>query len=197
MSTTSSPRLTHARQIENRFKKHVQAFPDWTAIEFGQVLLNDDCREVLRKASLPIDTQISNDLIQLLPPFWRHIYKRGVGSGIPALCRWDPDFIVAKNKEPRFFVEVKSSMTKTGNIAIEISCILAAIVNQKRLGLEQLFVFAPSDQVSFWSYLTLEQMLLLPSKAFDGRFANGSGTPYVLLSKDHLTEEFETLTYQS
>jgi len=195
--TTTSVRLTHAIQIEDRFEFHVQTLPDWEAIEFGQVLLNDKCREVLRKSIIPINSEIANELIQLLPPFWRHIYKRGVGRGIPSLCRWDPDFIVSKNKDPRFFAEIKSSMTKTGNIAIEISCILAAIVNQRRLGLEQFFIFAPSEQVSFWSYLTLEQMLLLPSKAFDGRYANGSGTPYVLLSKDHLTQDFETLTYQS
>lgn len=193
MTVLVSARLGFARKHEDQFETFVTEQSDWKAIPFGQILLNDECRNVLRNAHIPLKSDLATELLDLLPLEWRHIYKRGLSSGIPSLCRWDPDFLLALKDQPQYFIEVKSSLTKTENVSIEISCILAAILNKRRLGLQQLFVFTPFPGVDFWTYLTTEQLIQFAGRCFDGRGSWGSGTPFILISREHLTQPFTQL----
>lgn len=193
MTSTLSPRLRHAIAVEQSFADSISTYSNWEAIPFGQALLPDATHAVLQQLSIHPNSPEGRYLITLLPEDWQHIYKRGLKNGIPSLCRWDADFLMAFNGQPKFFAEVKSSRPGSLNASIEISCLLAAIWNKRRLGCEQIFIFSPFENVNYWTYLTLEQVLSFAGRPNDGNGARGSGTPFVLLSRKYLTNSVDKL----
>lgn len=186
-------RLRHGLKVEADFLEYINIKPCWRSRQLGQILCNDDIRNDLRKAKIPTKSKLGNELISLLPDYWQHIYKRGVGKYMPSLCRWDADAFCVYNGEPKFFTEIKSSMTRTNNITIEMSCYLAAIANRQRLGLPLYFIFSPFDENPYWTYLTIDQIADATVRVLDGRGCSGSATPFALVSKDYLTQKVDDL----
>lgn len=191
----STRRLDYGHQVEAQFRDWLDNQIGWSACEFGQDLLPEALSNDMRLIQLPLSDPIAQELIQLLPENWRHIYKRGVGQTMKSLCRWDADVLCKHYKRPVFFAEVKSSMTRTPNVSIEISCYLAAVVNRLRLGLPQYFVFSPQEPDGDWTYLTVEQIVEHACRVLDGNSTNGSGTPFLLIPKTVLTQKVSTLLF--
>ena len=190
---TSKQRLDHGVKHELGFEKLFTSFDGIQCEPFGQVLLPDSAREVLRNVKIHVDSDLGKELINTLPEDWRHIYKRGIGDYLPSLSRWDPDYILHENKEPIAFVEVKSSIVPTGNVSIEMSGLLAALVNSKRLGLLQIYAFSPCEEKDFWSYTTLEKLMEIACRPNDGSKTRGSNRPFVLIPKREIVCNLESV----
>lgn len=190
---TLQQRLDYGHEHECVFQKLFSSFHGIGCEPFGQGLLSEMTSEVLRNVKIPVSSDLGKELISLLPEDWQHIYKRGIGDHLPSLSRWDPDFILHENKQPIAFVEVKSSMTTTGNISIEMSGLLAALLNTKRLGLLQIFAFSPCEEKDFWSYTTLEKLIQIACRPNDGRGSRGSNRPFVLIPKREIICNLESV----
>ena len=190
---TSKQRLDHGEKHELQFEKLFTSFDGIQCQAFGQVLLPSSTKDVLRNIKIHVDSDLGKELINTLPEDWRHIYKRGIGDYLPSLSRWDPDYILHENKQPIAFVEVKSSIAPTGNVSIEMSGLLAALVNSKRLGLLQIYAFSPCEEKDFWSYTTLEKLIEIACRPNDGRGTRGSNRPFVLIPKREIVCNLESV----
>lgn len=185
--------VKHEIEFENLFKRHLTIKCE----PFGQVLLPDRAREILRNAKVHVDSALGKEWIEQLPEDWRHIYKRGIGMHLPSMSRWDPDYIIHEDKQPIAFAEIKSCITQTPNVSIEISGILAAILNKKRLGVLQIYVFNPWEGKDYWSYTTLDTLLEKAKWANDGIGTRGSNRPFVLVPKSDLMSNFENIFFNN
>ena len=189
-------RFSHGEKIENDFIDYINSRSLWVAHTYGQRQFDPGVKNDLRNISLPVKGDYAQSMIQRLPETWRHIYQRGLANGFPSLCRWDADAFCVYNNKPQFFAEIKSSITRSNNVAIEITCYLAALVNQDRLGLPLHFVFSPNESNQSWTYLTLDEIAMSVSRVFDGRNTSGSSTPFALIPKEALIKPIDGLLVQ-
>lgn len=189
----STIRLAHGHQVEKDFRDYINARPNWRACEIGQNKCDEQLKRDLYSARISPKSAIGQQMINLLPDLWRHVYTRGVGKNLPSLARWDADAICIYNNEPQFFAEIKSSITRTNNITIEMSCYMSALSNQLRLGLPLYFFFSPFENNPHWTFLELQQIPDCTVRILDGKGCSGSSTPFALISKDYLTQRVEDL----
>lgn len=189
----STRRLDYGHQVEAQFRDWLDNQIGWSACEFGQDLLPEALSNDMRSIELPLSNPVSQDLINLLPANWRDTYVAGIGNSIKSLWRWDPDVLCKHNNRPVFFVDVKSSISTTDNVSIEISSYLAALANRLRLGLPQYFVFSPLRPGAEWTYLSVKQIESRVCSVREGSGAKGSKTPFLLLPKIHLTQKVSNL----
>lgn len=190
-------RLDHGEKIENDFFDYINNQALWKAHFYGQRYHEPALKLDVRNIAIPVKSEYAQRMISLLPETWQHIYVRGLNNLLPSLCRWDADVFCVYNGKPQFFAEIKSSITKSDNVAIEISCYLAALVNQDRLGLPLHFVFCPNEQNPNWTYLTLSEIATSVSRVFDGKRANGSSTPFALIPKEAICKPINELLASS
>ena len=193
MQISYADRLVRGYQVEDEFIKYVNSQSLWKAHPYGQRYCSRELQEDLRGSDICVKSEYATRMIELLPEDWRHIYKRGLATSFPLLCRWDADAFCVFNKTPQFFAEIKSSITKSNNVAIEISCYLAALINRDRLGLPFYFVFSPNEINPNWSYVKLEDLPDCVCRVFDGRNTNGSSKPFLLIPKERLYSNLDHL----
>lgn len=189
---TSSQRLVKGHKTEYAFLDYINSKTLWNAHMYGQRSLDNALQNDLRRIEIPSNSDYAKQKIDLLPEDWRHVYKRGIGNNFPALCRWDADALCVYNKKPQFFAEVKSTKPDKDAAFVEVSCYLAALVND-RLGLPLHFVFHLNQPNLEWAYLTLDDIPNATSRIHDGRGVSGSGTPFLIIKKDQLTKSVDSL----
>ena len=188
-------RLHHGTKCEQEFQDLFNKHPTVKCEPFGQVLLPEHARQILRNAKVHIESELAKEWINNLPEDWREIYKNGMGNSLPSMSRWDPDFIIHENKHPIATAEIKTSIRSGPNVSIELSGILSAILNTKRLGILQVFVFPPWENKSHWSYTTLEKLIESVKEVKTGKNTNGSGRPFAIIPKQQLTFNFESVFF--
>jgi hypothetical protein len=127
----------------------------WSAWQFGQAQLPDECRQRLRQ----------------FVDFARR----------PSLIRWMPDIIALRDlSKGRSFValiDAKTGDSDKPNYALELSAIETACIYTDQLYTPTFFVFAD------WLVLTPRDARQRGRSGPEPQPGRGSGTPYVLVSK--------------
>jgi hypothetical protein len=195
LSYTGKVRLDHGTRFEQAFEDLFNKHPTICCEPFGQVLLPEHARQILRNAKVHIESDLAKEWVNQLPKSWREIYKRGMGKSLPSMSRWDPDFIIHENKQPIATAEIKSCIRPGPNASVEVSGILSAILNTKRLGILQVYVFPPWENKPYWSYTTLENLIESVIDVRTGSNTNGSGRPFVIVPKKRLALNFENVFF--
>lgn len=195
MHIPADVRFAHGFKAEQDFRDYFNQRRFWRCYEIGQNVCDQQFKTDLHRIKVPVTSDVGQQIISLLPETWRPIYQRGIGNSIPCLSRWDADAICIFSEEPQFFAEIKSSITPTNNITVELSCYLSALANQLRLGLPMYFFFSPHEKNPHWTYLTLDQIPKATVRVLDGKGCSGSATPFALISKDFLTQTVDDLCF--
>jgi hypothetical protein len=187
-----SNRSRHGSQAEDDFKKWVHLQPGWHIYPYGQGLMTEDARQMMRETPFNGDTAILEDLLASLRPEERKVYMARVAT-IPNLTRWMPDFVVAYRNAIVCAPDVKTSMSQTPNWAIEMSSILGAKLHSKT-GVQCVYAFPPTPFVEYWSCASPDMLRERVFKVLDGRSTRGgSGTPFYLIPKRAIDIPFRKL----
>lgn len=180
MSFTNRNR--YGSQAEEDFKRWVHQQSGWNIRPYGQGLMDEDTRQMLRDTPFNGDSAILEDLLASLRPDERNVYMTRVAI-IPNLTRWMPDFVVAYRNAIICAPDVKTSMSQTPNWAVEMSSIFGAKLHSKT-GVQCVYTFPPTPSVNYWSCATPDMLRERSIKVLDGRSTwGGSGTPYYLVPK--------------
>lgn len=187
-----SNRSRYGSQAEDKFKKWVHLQPGWHIYPYGQGLMTEDARQMMRETPFNGDTAILEDLLASLRPEERMVYMARVAT-IPNLTRWMPDFVVAFRNAIVCAPDVKTSMSETPNWAIEMSSILGAKLHSKT-GVQCVYAFPPTPFVDYWSCASPDMLRERVFKVLDGRSTRGgSGTPFYLIPKRAIDIPFRKL----
>jgi hypothetical protein len=187
-----SNRSRYGCQAEDEFKKWVHLQPDWHVYPYGQGLMTEDARHMMRKTPFNGDTAILEDMLASLKPEERNVYMDRVAT-IPNLTRWMPDFVVAYRSTIVCAPDVKTSMSQTPNWAIEMSSILGAKLHSKT-GVQCIYAFPPTPFVEYWSCASPDMLRERVFKVHDGQSTRGgSGTPFYLIPKRAIDIPFRKL----
>lgn len=182
---------------ERSFTDWVHMNAGWHSEPYGQGLMSEEGRKMLRSSGFNGNSCIVENLIAGMSSDERRVYMGRVGA-VPCLTRWLPDRVVAYRSQMVFCPDVKTAISKTPNHAVEMSSLLGAQVHSQT-GVACLYVFPPNDFVSYWACATPEMIRQRASTIMDGRNTyRGSGTPFYLVPKRaidtslrHLMTEFE------
>lgn len=187
-----SNRSKYGNQAENDFKQWVHMQPGWHVCPYGQGLISDDVRQMMRKTPFNGDSDALEIMLAGLRPEERKVYIGRVAT-IPNLTRWMPDFVVAYRNAIICGPDVKTSMSSTPNWAIEMSSILGANLHSKT-GIQCIYAFPPTPFIEYWSCATPDMLRDRAIKVLDGKstFA-GSGTPFYLVPKRAIDISFRKL----
>lgn len=169
-------------KAEQDFKRWVHTQAGWHVMPYGQALMPEECRRMLRESNFSGDTSIVEDMIAGLMPKERNVYMDRVAT-IPNLARWMPDFVIAHRGQVVCAPDVKTSMSTTPNWAVEMSSVLGAKLYSKT-GVQCVYAFPPTPFVEYWSCASPDQLRDRAFKILDGRSVRGgSGTPFYLVPK--------------
>jgi len=185
-------RSSFGNKAEQDFKRWVHMQPGWHVEPYGQGLMNERSKQMMRETSFNGDASTLENLIAEMLPAERNIYMERVAT-IPNLTRWMPDFIVAYKNQIICAPDVKTSMSTTPNWAVEMSSILGNKLHSKT-GVQCIYAFPPSPFVEYWSCASPDQLRDRAFKILDGKsVCGGSGTPFYLVPKRSIDLPFKTL----
>ena len=166
--------------------------PGWNIRSYGQALMTEDTRQMMRETPFNGDTAILEQLLADLQPGERKVYMDRVAT-IPNLTRWMPDFVVAYRNAIVCAPDVKTSMSDTPNWAVEMSSILGSKLHSKT-GVQCVYAFPPTSFVEYWSCASPDLLRERVFKVLDGRSTRGgSGTPFYLVPKRAIDIPFKKL----
>jgi hypothetical protein len=172
----------YGKKAEQGFKQWVHMQPGWHVEPYGQGLMNERGRQMMRETPFNGDSAILEELLAGLMPKERNIYMGRVAT-IPNMTRWMPDFVVAYKNAIICAPDVKTSMSTTPNWAVEMSSVLGSKIHSKT-GVQCVYAFPPTPFVEYWSCASPDQLRDRSCKVLDGRsVSGGSGTPYYLVPK--------------
>jgi hypothetical protein len=172
----------YGNKAEQDFKRWVHMQPGWHVEPYGQGLMTDRSKEMMRQTPFNGDTAILEELLSDLRPGERNVYMDRVAT-IPNLTRWMPDFVVSYRNSIICAPDVKTSISETPNWAVEMSSILGAKLHSKT-GVQCVYAFSPTPFVDYWSCASPDQLRDRTFKVLDGkRVRDGSGTPFYLVPK--------------
>lgn len=187
-----SNRSKYGNQAESDFKRWVHMQPGWNIRSYGQALMTEDTRQMMRETPFNGDTAILEQLLADLQPGERKVYMDRVAT-IPNLTRWMPDFVVAYRNAIVCAPDVKTSMSDTPNWAVEMSSILGSKLHSKT-GVQCVYAFPPTSFVEYWSCASPDLLRERVFKVLDGRSTRGgSGTPFYLVPKRAIDIPFKKL----
>ena len=177
-----SNRNKFGSKAESDFKTWVHMQPGWHVEQYGQGLMTERSRQMMRETPFNGDSSIVEELIAGLLPQERNVYMTRVAT-IPNLTRWMPDFVVSFKEQIVFAPDIKTSMSATPNWAVEMSSVMGSKLHSKT-GLQCLYIFPPSQFVEYWSCASPDQLRERAIKVLDGKqVSGGSGTPFYLIPK--------------
>jgi hypothetical protein len=168
---------------EHDFVHWVRLNPGWDVFPYGQALLNKQARDALRSTPFNGSGEMIEHLIAKLPPTIRTAYIEGIGGSVPTLARWTPDALMGFRGRIICCPDVKNANPNYPNTwSIEISSILASFV-QSWYGMPSMYVFPPSAHWNHWTCASSLHVCKVFTRAFSGKTARGSGTPFVSIPK--------------
>lgn len=175
-------RNSYGNKAEQDFKRWVHMQPGWHVEPYGQGLINERSKQIMRETPFNGDSSIVEELIAEMLPAERNVYMARVTT-IPNLTRWMPDFVVAFKNQIVCAPDVKTSMSTTPNWAVEMSSVLGSKLHSKT-GVQCVYAFPPTQFVEYWSCASPDQLRERAFKILDGRSVRGgSGTPFYLVPK--------------
>lgn len=175
-------RSSYGNKAEQDFKRWIHMQPGWHVMPYGQALMPNECKRMMRQSNFNGDASIVEDMIADLRPQERSIYIDRVAA-IPNLTRWMPDFVIAFKSTIICAPDVKTSMSSTPNWAVEMSSVLGSKLHSKT-GVQCIYAFPPTEFVEYWSCASPDQLRERAFKMLDGRSVRGgSGTPFYLVPK--------------
>lgn len=175
-------RNSFGSKAEQDFKRWVHMQPGWHVDPYGQGLMTERSKQMMRETPFNGDSGIVEDLIAGLAPKERNVYMARVAV-IPNLTRWMPDFVVSFKNRIVCAPDVKTSMSTTPNWAVEMSSVLGSKLHSKT-GVQCIYVFPPTPFVEYWSCASPDQIRDRVFKILDGTSVQGgSGTPFYLVPK--------------
>ena len=133
--------------------------------------------------------------------YFDQFYKRMSGN-IPIPIRWEADRILTFNGVVVAAVDVKAKGPDYSNWAIEIMALLANSKAHTRYGCPMYYAFPPADPENdlhgYYKHWTLATALEIISqgKYQDGRFANGSGTPFFTVWQPNIKNKLTDFMYE-
>ena len=175
-------RNVHGSKAEHEFKQWIHMQPGWGIEPYGQGLMTERSRQMMRETPFNGDSAIIEDLIAGLSSRERDVYMSRIAA-IPNLTRWMPDFVISFKGRIICAPDIKTSMSATPNWAIEISSVLGAKLHSKT-GVQCIYAFPPTPFVDYWSCASPDQLRQNAHKILDGKSVyGGSGTPFYLVPK--------------
>lgn len=168
---------------ENAFAIWVRRNPGWDIFPYGQALLSRQARNALRCTPFNGNSEMVEQLLAKLPPTIRSAYIDGIGGAVPTLARWTPDALMGFRNKIICCPDVKNAnLSYPDTWSVEISSILASFV-QSWYGMPSMYVFPPSVHWNYWTCASSLHVCNVFNRAFSGKRAIGSGTPYVTVPK--------------
>lgn len=187
-----SNRSKYGNQAESDFKQWVHMQPGWHVFPYGQGLISEDVRQMMRQTPFNGDSASLEVMLAGLRSDERKVYMDRVAT-IPNLTRWMPDFVVAYRNSIICGPDVKTSMSATPNWAVEMSSVLGSNLHSKT-GVQCIYAFPPTPFVDYWSCATPDLLRDRAIKVLDGKSTfTGSGTPFYLVPKLAIDISFRKL----
>lgn len=179
-------------RFEQDFKQWIHKTPGWLVEPYGQGLMTEQSRQMMRNSSFNGNALVLEELIADLAPNERNVYMQRIDT-IPNLTRWMPDFVVAYRQTIICAPDVKGSISDTPNWSIEMSSILGNKLHSMT-GVQCVYVFPPSRYVQYWSCATPDILRDRACKILDGKSVRGgSGTPFYLVPKRSIDIPFKQI----
>jgi hypothetical protein len=179
---TFAHRNSFGSKAEQDFKRWVHMQPGWHVEQYGQGLMTERSRQMMRETSFNGDSSMVEQLIAEMLPLERSVYMTRVAT-IPNLTRWMPDFVIAYKNQIVCAPDIKTSMSTTPNWAVEMSSVMGSKLHSKT-GVQCIYAFPPTPFVEYWSCASPDQLRERAHKVLDGKSVRGgSGTPFYLVPK--------------
>lgn len=182
MTATYKQRRLVGDSAETGFETWVRKNPGWDVYPYGQALLSEPVRKAMLNTPFNGTSDLVETLLTKLPSPLRNSYIDGIGT-VPTLARWTPDALLAFRGQIICCPDVKNASPRYPDTwSIEISSILASFV-QAWYGMPAMYVFPPSQFFNYWTCASSLHVCANYSRAFSGKRAVGSGTPFVTIAK--------------
>lgn len=189
---TFKVRNSYGSQAENDFRCWLQMHPGWQVQQYGQGLMTDESRRMMRENAFSGNPKILETLIAEMQPSERKVYLDRLDA-IPNLARWLPDFVVSYRDTIICAPDIKTSMSDTPNWAVEMSSILGNKLHSLT-GVECVYAFPPTQYVDYWTCATPDLLRECSFRILDGKSTKGgSGTPFYLIPKRSIETPFKSL----
>jgi len=179
---TFSNRNKCGSEAENEFESWLQMNSGWEVQPYGQGLMTEKSRRMMRNSGFNGDPKILESLLAEMRPAERNVYFDRINT-MPNLARWLPDFVISYKNTIICAPDIKTSMSSTPNWAVEMSSILGNKLHSLT-GVQCIYVFPPSEYTNYWTCATPDLLRQCSSKILDGKSTKGgSGTPFYLVPK--------------
>lgn len=182
MTITYSARKLVGDKAEDDFMHWVRRNPGWDAVPYGQALLDKKTRKVLLNTPFNGSGEQIEQLLAGFHPDIRRAYMEGIGK-IPTLARWNPDALMIYRGVGICWPDVKDASPQYPDTwSVEISSMASSIVHAW-YGIPPIYVFPPSKFYEYWTCASAKHVSRNFKRAFNGRNASGSGSPFVTIPK--------------
>ena len=192
MTATYQQRRSVGDSAEDNFITWVRRNPGWDAVPYGQALLDKRIRNVLRDTPFNGSGDKVEQLLASFHPDIRKAYMDGI-SDVPTLARWTPDVLMIYKGKGICWPDVKDASTRYPDTwSIEISSMISSVIHAW-YGIPPIYVFPPSKFFDYWTCSSATLINQLFARAFNGRRASGSGTPFVTVPKLAVSQSMRML----
>lgn len=192
MTATYQERRIVGDSAEDNFIAWVRRNPGWDAVPYGQALLDNRIRNVLRDTPFNGSGEKIEQLLAGFHPDIRKAYMDGIGA-VPTLARWTPDVLMIFKGKGICWPDVKDASSRYPDTwSIEISSMVSSVIHAW-YGIPPVYVFPPSKFFDYWTCSSATLINQLFTRAFDGRRASGSGTPFVTVPKLAINQSMRIL----
>ena len=182
MTATYLQRRTVGDSAEYSFISWVRRNPGWDAVPYGQALLNEQVRKVLRNTPFNGSGEKIEQLLAGFHPSIRNAYIDGIGA-VPTLARWNPDVLMIFKGKGICWPDVKDASERYPDTwSIEISSMVSSVIHAW-YGIPPIYVFPPSKFFNYWTCSSAKSINKAFHRAFSGKRSSGSGTPFVTVPK--------------
>lgn len=183
MTLAYKARRAFGDKAEDGFKEWVHKQAGWHVEPYGQGLMTEKTRGMMRETPFNGDSAILEQMLLDLEAEERKVYFDRL-SFVPNLTRWMPDFVIAYRNSIICAPDAKASMRPSMNWAIEMSSVLGSKLHSKT-GVQCVYAFPPTPGViDYWSCASPDMIRERRIRVLDGRNTNGgSGTPFYLVPK--------------
>lgn len=182
MTATYQQRRTVGDSAEQRFIAWVRRNSGWDAVPYGQALLDERVRKVLRNTSFNGSGEKIEELLAGFHPDIRKAYIDGIGA-VPTLARWNPDVLMIFRDKGICWPDVKDASERYPDTwSIEISSMVSSVIHAW-YGIPSIYVFPPSKFFDYWTCSSAKLINQTFCRAFSGKRSSGSGTPFVTVPK--------------
>jgi hypothetical protein len=192
MTATYTQRRILGDSTEDNFMLWVRRQPAWDAVPYGQALLGEKTRTALRNTPFNGSGEKIEQLLASFRPEIRKAYMDGI-SAVPTLARWTPDVLMIYKGKGICWPDVKDASARYPDTwSIEISSMISSVIHAW-YGIPPVYVFPPSKFYDYWTCSSATLINQVYSRAFHGKSAAGSGTPFVTVPKASISQSMRVL----